>query len=194
MQSAIELAEQIEAMGAFRAAAIEVDAIPFDTAFRDACRQNSCGFYNRCWTCPPDAGEIDELIARVRAYRYAVAFQTVSSLEDSYDMEGMHAAAAAHNRLTLKIQDLLSTLAPESMVLGAGACGICKTCTKPDGLPCRFPDRAILSLEACGIDVSALAKRCGLRYINGKNTVTYFGIALYEARGPSRDQDGVSDG
>ena len=36
------------------------------------------------------------------------------------------------------------------------SCGICKTCTYPDA-PCRFPDRARRSMEACGIDVGAAA-------------------------------------
>nr|WP_305142352.1 DUF2284 domain-containing protein [uncultured Acetatifactor sp.] len=44
--------------------------------------------------------------------------------------------------------------------------------------PCRFPDMAISSLEAHGINVSRLAAECGMKYINGQNTVTYFGAVL----------------
>lgn len=171
--------KEIESMGAAHAASIEANEIPLNAAFRDACEKNYCGYYNRCWACPPDAGSIETLMARVRSFRHAVVFQTISPLEDSFDIEGMHEAAVSHNRLTLKIQQKWRTLERESMVLGAGACGVCAKCTKPDGLPCRFPDRAITSVEACGVDASGLAKKCGLRYINGQNTVTYFGILLY---------------
>ena len=52
---------------------------------------------------------------------------------------------------------------------------------KADGLPCRFPQKAIPSLEAHGIHVSKLAEACGMRYINGQNTVTYFGAVLFGA-------------
>ncbi len=174
-----QFVREIEAMGAARAAAVRTEEIPFSADFRAACVQNACGYYNRCWTCPPDAGEIDALIARVRSFRHAIVYQTISTLEDSYDIEGMHAASLTHNRLTQQIQTKWCDRTEKSMVLGAGACGVCETCTKPEGLPCRFPDRAITSLEACGVDVSSLARVCALPYINGQNTVTYFGMLLY---------------
>ncbi len=179
MKSEARYVRRIESMGASHAAYLPAGEIPFDASFRDACVQNACGYYNRCWTCPPDCGEVGELIAKVKSFRHAVAYQTIWPLEDSYDIEGMHEAAVGHNRLTVKVQDEWRGLEARSMVLGAGACGVCAACTKPDGLPCRFPERAVTSIEACGIDASALAKRCGLNYINGRNTVTYFGILLY---------------
>jgi predicted metal-binding protein len=175
-----QLAEQIEQKGAAHAAIIESAQIPFEAAFRAACEQNACGFYGRCWTCPPDAGGIEACIARVRRFPHAVVFQSISPLEDSYDIEGMHDAAVAHNKLTLRVQEAARGMTLANMVLGAGACGVCAACTKPEGNPCRFPDLAVTSMEACGINVSALAKKCGLRYINGRNTVTYFGMLLYE--------------
>ena len=98
-----QIARQIEEMGASHAAYVETKGIPFEKAFRSACEQNVCGFYNRCWTCPPDAGSIEACMGRVQAFPHAVLFQTISPLEDSYDIEGMHDAAVAHNRLTLKI-------------------------------------------------------------------------------------------
>ena len=48
------------------------------------------------------------------------------------------------------------------------------------GEPCRFPEKAFPSLEAYGVFVSKLAQACGMRYINGANTVTYFGVVLYD--------------
>lgn len=175
-----KIAEKIVTMGASRAAFVATDDIPFEAAFRAACEQNACGFYNRCWTCPPDAGSIEESMARVKAFPRAVVFQTIRPLEDSYDIEGMHDASVAHNRLTLKVLETYRQMGYECMVLGAGACGVCETCTKPEGKPCRLPELAITSLEACGVNVSELAKVCGLRYINGQNTVTYFGLLLYK--------------
>lgn len=175
-----QMVQQIEGMGASHAAYVETKDIPFEEGFRAACEQNACGFYNCCWTCPPDAGSIEACMARVKVFPHAVLFQTISPLEDSYDIEGMHDAAVAHNRLTLKVQDAFRQMECASLVLGAGACGVCPACTKPEGNPCRFPHLAVTSLEACGINVSELAKTCGLRYINGQNTVTYFGLLLYK--------------
>jgi predicted metal-binding protein len=179
MIDAERIAHQIEELGASHAAYIKTKQIPFEKAFRAACEQNACGFYNRCWTCPPDAGSIDACIALVQSFPHAILFQTISPLEDSYDIDGMHNASVAHNRLTLDVQKAFRQPDHGSMVLGAGACGVCPTCTKPEGNPCRFPDLAITSLEACGVNVSELARICGLRYINGQNTVTFFGLLLY---------------
>nr|WP_242837443.1 DUF2284 domain-containing protein [Desulfitobacterium metallireducens] len=44
--------------------------------------------------------------------------------------------------------------------------------------PCRFPDKAILSLEAYCIDVTILANLCNMQYINGQNTVTYLSFSI----------------
>jgi predicted metal-binding protein len=63
--------------------------------------------------------------------------------------------------------------------LSAGGCGVCKVCAKRTNEPCRFPEKAITSLEAYGINVSRLAAASDMKYINGQNTVTYFGAVLF---------------
>ena len=63
--------------------------------------------------------------------------------------------------------------------LTAGKCTVCKVCTLIENKPCRFPDKAISSLEAYCMNVSILAKLCHMNYINGQNTVTYFGAFLF---------------
>ena len=158
----------------------DVTRVTFDPLFRKLCEKNSCGFYGACWTCPPAVGPIEELIAGAKAYRRILVYQTVSPLEDSYDIEGMQAAAKRHNRLAQRVRETANAEHPGCLVLGAGTCGACARCAKRDNLPCRFPEKAILSLEAYGIDVSALARLAGLKYINGANTVTYFGAVLYK--------------
>ena len=175
-----QIVRQIEELGASHAAYVETKDISFEQAFRAACEQNACGFYNRCWACPPDAGSIEDCMSRVKAFPHAVLFQTISELEDSYDIEGMQEAAKRHNRLVQRVREAAVAEHPGCLALGAGTCGVCSRCSKRDDQPCRFPDKAILSLESCGIDVSALARLAGLKYINGANTVTYFGAVLYK--------------
>lgn len=161
-------------------AVVDVDQILFDPMFRALCKKNTCGFYGACWTCPPDAGTIEELMAKANRYRHALVFQSVHALEDSFDIEGMHEASVRHNRLVQAVHQAAKEEYADCFVLGAGACGICSRCSKRDGESCRFPDKAVVSLEACGIDVSQLAKLAGMKYINGANTVTYFGAVLYD--------------
>jgi len=161
-------------------AVVDTAQIRFDPMFRELCQKNTCGFYGACWTCPPDAGTIEELMEQAKQHTHTLVFQTVHPLEDSFDIEGMHEASVKHNRLVQAVNSAARAEYPGCLVLGAGTCGVCARCTKPDGEPCRFPEKAVVSLEACGIDVAQLAKAAGLKYINGVNTVTYFGAVLFD--------------
>ena len=104
-----ELLEQVRGLGAYRAELIDVEKIRFDRAFRELCEQNACGNYGQCWMCPPDAGDIDELIAEAGSYRRALVYQTVGKLEDSYDFEGMMEAARVHGELSRRLTELFET-------------------------------------------------------------------------------------
>ena len=175
------LADTALELGAFRAAVVPTDQIETDASFRDMCKANVCGNYGRCWTCPPEAGDIHELMAKVKTYAYALVYQTVSELEDSYDFEGMMEAGARHNKMMMILRDRMEgEPIPRLLHLGAGGCRVCKVCAKKTNEPCRHPDKAVSSLETYGINVSALAKTAGMKYINGQNTVTYFGAMLFD--------------
>lgn len=166
--------------GAYKAAVLPAAQIALSETFRDLCRKNQCGVYGRCWTCPPDCGEIGELMNRVRTYSYALLYQSVGALEDSFDIEGMQEVKKQHVQTCQKLHTaLLASDVKDFWHLGAGGCGICETCTKPSGAPCRHPDRALISMEACGVDVYNTVKDTQLKYINGQNTVTYFGMVLF---------------
>lgn len=167
-------------LGADRAAVIETCEIALNPVFRQMCEANTCGAYGTCWMCPPDAGDIDVLMDRVRSYSHALVFQKVYPLEDSFDIEGMMEAKEKHHGVCQRMREILIGLEMQAhLLLGAGRCGICSRCAKMDGIPCRFPEKAYSSLEAHGIDVTKLAKSAGMKYTNGANTVTYFGVVLF---------------
>jgi len=165
--------------GASGAAVVSSEKVSFRREFRADCERNSCGRYGKSWTCPPDVGDIDEMISKAKKYKHMLIFQSIAQLQDSYDIKGMKAAAIAHSVLTHKVAEKLKDLISQPLALGAGACLICPSCTKEENVPCRHPDKALVSLEAYGIDVSKLAAASGLAYINGKNTVTFFGGVMF---------------
>ena len=178
-----QLIEEAVALGAFKAGVIPVSAVSFDRSFRDICETNACGKCGRCWMCPPDIGDIDVLMERARGYDWLLVYQTVSRLEDSFDFEGMMEAAHQHSLLSRRMEQLCAGRIPgQRLHLGAGGCHVCDTCSKVDNEPCRHPDLAMSSLEAYGINVSVLAPQAGMKYINGANTVTYFGAVLLGER------------
>ena len=174
------LSEAPISLGAFKSAIIKTSEIITDRAFRDMCESNACGVYGKCWMCPPDVGDIDELMAQIGKYDYALVYQTVTELEDSFDFEGMIEAKKKSYPLAQSLRDVFAEAGIHKVLhLGAGGCGVCPTCAKRTGEPCRFPEKAMPSLEAYGINVSQLAKASDMKYINGQDTVTYFGAVLF---------------
>ncbi len=177
------IAKTVE-LGVFKANVIEANRIEADRAFRNICASNACGMYGRCYMCPPDIGEIDVLMAELKNYDYALVYQTVTELEDSFDFEGMIDAKKKSYPIATALRQVFSDIGIfKALHLGAGGCGMCERCAKQTGETCRFPKLALPSLEAYGINVSSLAKAADMKYINGQNTVTYFGAVLFSFDG-----------
>ena len=167
--------------GAYRASVVNVSDVVFDKAFRDMCEANSCGMYGKCYMCPPDVGDIDVLIKEARTYKYALVYQTVSKLDDSFDFEGMIAAKKKTYPLAQSLRKVFSdSVFKRVLHLCAGGCGVCEKCAKITNEPCRYPDLCMPSLEAYGVNVSELSKAADMKYINGQNTVTYFGAVVFD--------------
>lgn len=168
------------ASGATEATIISQDQIVLSDSFRTVCEKNQCGNYGKCWVCPPYIGPIEQLIADVRCYPKALWYQSITPIEDSYDIEGMFRAGNAHAQLSQRIQySIQPVLSSGFLHLSCGGCHLCPTCAKVTDELCRFPDKALSSLEGYGIDVYNTTKSTTLKYINGQNTVTYFGMVLY---------------
>lgn len=165
--------------GVKKAVVISTEDIVMSASFRDICQSNACGMYGRCWMCPPDIGNIDALMAKVRSYKHGLLYQTIADIEDSYDIEGMQEAAKAHVHVGQRLEAFLMLQLDKHLHLSCGGCRICDRCAKLDGQPCRDPERAMPSMEGYGIDVYNTCKPTALKYINGQNTVTYFGIVLF---------------
>lgn len=161
---------------AFQTAVISTQVITFSKDVVTACERNYCGQYNTCWTCPPAVGNIKMLEKKYKGYNKALVFTTLHKLEDSFDIDGMDNGRLEHQKIEKAATDCLSGYKADW--LGAGSCSICEKCTYPHS-PCRFPDKAKSSVEACGIDVVHLAKICNINYFNGVNTVTYFSIIFF---------------
>ncbi len=175
-----QLIQKTLAAGADRAAVISSREVVTDVSFLEMCRANHCGMWGKCYTCPPDVGNIEDLIASLSRYEHVLVYQRVGVLEDSFDVNGMHDARRQSAALAQRLRSVFSDERIDCVLhLGPGACGVCSPCAKVEAKPCRHPDLAISSLEAYGINVSALAKSASMPYINGQNTVTYFGAVFF---------------
>jgi predicted metal-binding protein len=178
MDCTTKIEQALPPVGLNQYAFIDPKELIFAQSVRDMCAMNSCGRYNTNWQCPPGVGDMEPLEKKAKNYRCALLFNKVYPLEDSYDFEGMMAAKDAFTETCRQIYRIVQNAADSAVIMGAGGCSICPECTYPSE-PCRFPDEAIASIEACGIDVYAISGKFGFQYINGVNTVTYFGIAFF---------------
>lgn len=154
---------------------------------RDMCAADRCHAYGRSWVCPPACGSLDTFAELIAARKTAVAVQTVARLEDEFDIEGMQEAESLHKkrfahlvRTTRSAFEMTGESAGKHhapLFLAAGTCTICPTCSYPD-TPCRFPDEAIVSLEAAGLVVSDVCEAAGIPYYHGKASIAYTSCVL----------------
>ena len=77
-------------------APLACDTIELKPEVRQMCASDSCHKYNKCWSCPPGCGTLEECEQRVRKYKLGILVQTVGQLEDSMDGEGMMRTEAMH--------------------------------------------------------------------------------------------------
>lgn len=191
MERALDAAEETSGVGVHQRGTIPVSVLVFSPELYRTCEANTCGHYNRSWTCPPGAGTLEEQREQILAWQNATVFTTKHELEDSFDYEGMTEGRERHTRLTLCLREHLGCGFP---VYGAGSCPSCRKESLPVSgdsycafpAPCRRPEKKIGSIEAAGINVTELSMAAGIRYNNGPGTVTYFSMLLWNSAPDSR--------
>ena len=179
METAKKLLSLAKQAGADGVGYFTGDQIVLNPQFRDICRTNACGRYGRCYMCPPDIGEVEDNMARIRTYPHVIVYQSISKLEDCFDFEGMMEAGERHSQISGRIHGAVNELLTEPYLHLSCGCRLCQRCAKLDQLPCRHPDIALGAVEGHGVDVYQTVKDSSLKYINGENTVTYFGMLFY---------------
>lgn len=116
-----------------------------------ACR--SCKRYG-AGQCPPHVPSIDYYKELLPAYKNGIIVFKRFEINDDWKEQGRSSSLEIHNCLLEKRTQLLNNGCYYSIILGAGSCKACVTCVTP----CRQPDKAIVPIEGCGIDVVALMR------------------------------------
>jgi predicted metal-binding protein len=176
------IAIALEATAA-NAAVLETSKIEFHEDFRKACEKNFCRKFDTNWMGPPAIGSISELKLQVLQFSHGLLFQSTHPIASNFDWNGMMEGAKAHNAIFRDMMEKIRRKYPSEKVLplNAGCCSVCEKCAYLDREPCRYPDLAVSSVEAYGMNVIALQKTAGIPYYHGKTTVCYVGLVLFEA-------------
>lgn len=174
-----KLNDIISKSGVFQYGIVSPADVNFSEEVRKMCEVNTCRKYATTWACPPGIGTIDECRKRCQAFDKMLVFTAKYNLEDSFDYEGMMSGMNNFKQVSRNLEMAIKPYLNNYLILSSEGCDICEQCTYPD-YPCRFPDKIYGSIEGYGIFVSELAKIAGINYINGKDTVTYFGALLFD--------------
>lgn len=129
--------------------------------------QFGCENYGKGYGCPPHTPKWQETRAILDSYRTGILFR-------------VHDWNATSIARTLS-RDLFLDGYYKSIAFGSGPCKLCPTCAFPES--CRFPSKAIPSMEACGIDVFGTAQRFGLEIHTlrcADEERNHFGLILIE--------------
>ena len=128
--------------------------------------QFGCGHYGKNHCCPLAAPSYEKTRAILDSYDTAILFR----------IHGWNATQMARDCS----RELFLDGYYKSIAFGSGMCKLCAEC---DPAGCRRPERAILSMEACGIDVFATGRRFGLEIHTLRcedETRSHFGLVLVE--------------
>lgn len=174
-EGASALAEEIGFAGRGIFAAEHLKFLP---EVRDMCKADRCGKYGKTWTCPPACGTLEESRAQAEQYSWGIILQTTANMEDEFDGEAIEEAMETQRRRFEQYCARLREAGEDFLPMGSGGCGQCAVCTYPDA-PCRFPDKAFISMEAYGLLVTDVCRIAKTPYYYGKNTVTFTACVLF---------------
>lgn len=178
MVGVTEILELAGQAGFTNAAPLEPSGLVFRSEVRDMCAADKCNKYDKCWSCPPGCGTLDEISARSKGYANGVLVQSTGQLEDDFDAETMMETAKLQRERFFDLTKQVRRLCPDCLPMASGACDVCPSCTYP-GAPCRFPEKAIPSMEAYGLIVSDVCTGAGAPYYYGPKTITYTSCILF---------------
>lgn len=169
----------LKEIGIYEYGFIKTDEIVFLEEVRGMCEVNRCRKYGTSWACPPAVGTVDECKEEVMRYDTGMVFSGKYNLRSPFDYRGMVAGGKDFKDVSDRLDDLLKEEElRDFLLLSNESCIRCEECTYPDN-PCRFPEKLFPAVEGYGIMVTDIAKSVDVKYNNGDNTVTYFGLLLF---------------
>lgn len=174
-----ELLELAVRTGFTHVGPMKTEDLRFLPEVRDMCAADRCHNYGKCWTCPPHCGTLEEISARASGYQRGILVQSTGEMEDDFDVECMMETEKLQKKRFQDLVQQVRNVFPRCLPMASGACTVCSACACPDA-PCRFPEKAIPSMEAYGLVVSEVCQQSGLPYYYGPKTITYTSCILLD--------------
>jgi len=161
-----QFVKRAQALGARAAKIVAPAEVVTSEWVRWKCRYG-CGGFNSSLVCPPHTPHPAETRAMLDGYKSGILFETPTG--------GTKKIAVGLER------EIFLSGYYKAFGMGGGPCELCASCTFDEG--CRHPEEARPSMEACGIDVFATARRHGFTIDvvrRRRDPQHYFGLVLIE--------------
>ena len=172
-----QIEKEIARLPILQYAFLRTDQLPFSPRVREICREE-CPRYGKSWSCPPAVGSVSACRERSLKFAYGFFFSTIAEAADLSDMGAMLQTRKEHEGVAERVGEIFRAIDPEAVVLSAYSCERCARCTYPSA-PCRYPDQMYPCVESYGILVPELARICGMNFMNSGDTLTWFGLILF---------------
>jgi len=140
--------------GASRAKIIRAEEIVVADWVKLKC-QYGCGGYGKRLSCPPYSPTPTETRRIIAGYERAILMK-FRSCQECDDKEAVN----IHKLIAKMERDLFLSGYYAAFGMASGPCNLCTECNLER---CQKPDLARPSMEACGIDVYATARKAGFK-------------------------------
>ena len=145
--------------------------------FRTICKTDTCGNYNKSWTCPPAVGVPKDCIAKLKEFKEAMIITKTFpiDLNDKAMLEGI---IVEHQSICRGVKRLFLKEGFDVLALTDGRCTYCEKCSYPES--CIAPAEQMPSVSGFGIDMSKYITGCGIEFSFSKTSATLYGIIMYK--------------
>ena len=173
----IDITKEAIALGFDAAAPFDPRILEARQDVRDMCNADKCMIFGKNWGCPPHCGTVAECQRKMHSYSHGILLQTTGHMQKGIDSKCYRETERRHLANFYALAEKVREVYPNALCLGAGGCRICKKCAWPE--PCRFPEKAMSSMEGYGLFVTQVCRDVGVPYYYGEKTITYSACILY---------------
>jgi predicted metal-binding protein len=129
----------------------------FDLKVVESCK--NCKRYGTKASCPPYVFDSYYYQKLLPTYRYGVVYyEQFNSLSNTWVENGKNSSLALQKFLLARRDELFQQGRVFVTAFGSGSCKLCTECS----FPCRLPNKALVPLEATGLDVVKTVKKFGV--------------------------------
>ena len=168
--------EKAKELGFDAAVPIEPKTLESKEDVRAMCAADKCGAYGKNWTCPPAIGTVEACQQKMRGYQKGILLQSIGHMTKTIDSKCYRETELRHLKNFYVFAEEIRKEHPNALCLGAGGCRACKQCAYPSA--CRFPEKAMSSMEGYGLFVTQVCRDAGVPYHYGERTITYTALVL----------------